>query len=103
MTPEEFRQHGHALIDWIADYRKRLARSEFAVLSQRDPGALLASLPAAPPVAAEAFEAIAADLDRLILPACSHFQSPDFFGIIAIARNLASIPCFPSSIGRTSR
>jgi len=91
MTPDEFRHHGHALIDWIADYRERLARSEFAVLSQREPGALLASLPAAPPVEPEAFEAIAADLDRLILPACSHFQSPDFFGYFPNNGLLASV------------
>lgn len=91
MTPDEFRHHGHALIDWIADYRERLARGEFAVLSQREPGALLASLPAAPPVEPEAFDAIAADLDRLILPACSHFQSPDFFGYFPSNSLLASV------------
>ena len=91
MTPDEFRHHGHALIDWIADYRERLARGEFAVLAQREPGALLASLPAAPPVEPEAFEAIAADLERLILPACSHFQSPDFFGYFPNNGLLASV------------
>ena len=26
MTPEEFRRAGHELIDWIADYRERVAR-----------------------------------------------------------------------------
>jgi aromatic-L-amino-acid decarboxylase len=91
MTPDEFRRHGHALIDWIADYRERLARGEFAVLSQREPGALLASMPAAPPAEPEAFEAIAADLERLILPACSHFQSPDFFGYFPNNGLLASV------------
>ena len=25
MTPEEFRKHGHAVVDWIADYRARVA------------------------------------------------------------------------------
>ena len=24
MTPEEFRKHGHAVVDWIADYRARV-------------------------------------------------------------------------------
>lgn len=91
MTPDEFRHHGHALVDWIADYRERLARSEFAVLAQREPGALLAALPASPPDAPESFAAIAADLERLILPACSHFQSPDFFGYFPNNGLLASV------------
>ena len=91
MTPEEFRQHGHALIDWIADYRSRLARSEFPVLARQEPGALLARLPAAPPTEPEPFAAIAADLDRLILPACGHFQSPDFFGYFPSNGLLASV------------
>ncbi len=91
MTPDEFRQHGHALIDWIADYRERLARGEFAVLPQREPGALLASLPVAPPAEAESFADIAADLERLILPACGHFQSPDFFGYFPSNGLLASV------------
>lgn len=91
MTPEEFRQHGHALIDWIADYRERLAAGEFPVVRQREPGALLAALPATPPVEPEAFAAIAGDLDRLILPACSHFQSPDFFGYFPSNGLLASV------------
>jgi aromatic-L-amino-acid/L-tryptophan decarboxylase len=91
MTPEEFRQHGHALIDWIAGYRTRLARSEFAVLSQCEPGALLAQLPAEAPMEPEPFAAIADDLDRLILPACAHFQSPDFFGYFPSNGLLASV------------
>jgi len=24
MTPEDFRRHGHAIVDWIADYYKRI-------------------------------------------------------------------------------
>ena len=34
MTPEEFRQFGHELIDFIADYRERASRGEFPVLAR---------------------------------------------------------------------
>ena len=36
MTPEEFRRHGHAVVDWIADYQSRI--ESFPVLSQVKPG-----------------------------------------------------------------
>ena len=80
MTPEEFRRAGHDLVDWIADYRERAVRGEFPVMSRNTPGALRAALPKAPPAAPESFDAIRRDLDELILPACTHWQDPRFFG-----------------------
>ena len=80
MTPEEFRRAGHELIDWIADYRERVARAEFPVMARTAPGALRDALPKSPPQAGEPFEAIRRDLDELILPACTHWQDPRFFG-----------------------
>jgi aromatic-L-amino-acid decarboxylase len=91
MTPAEFRRHGHALIDWIADYRERVARGEFPVLPQRVPGALLTELPSAPPLDPEPFERLLGDLESKVLPACSHFQSPDFFGYFPSNSLLASV------------
>ena len=43
MTPDEFRRHGHAVVDWIADYHSRI--ESFPVLSQVKPGEIRASLP----------------------------------------------------------
>ena len=80
MTPEEFRRAGHELIDWIADYRERVARAEFPVMARIAPGALRDALPKSPPREPEAFAAIQRDLDALILPACTHWQDPRFFG-----------------------
>lgn len=77
MTPEEFRRHGRAVIDWIADYYERI--ESFPVQSQVLPGAIRASLPADPPATGEAFDSILADVDRLILPGITHWQSPNFF------------------------
>ena len=80
MTPEEFRRAGHELIDWIADYRERVARAEFPVMARTPPGTLRAALPTAPPRDAEDFAIIRRDLDALILPACTHWQDPRFHG-----------------------
>ena len=77
MTPEEFRRHGHAVIDWIADYRANVEK--YPVLSQAKPGQIRAGLPANPPAQGEAFEKILGDIDKLILPGVTHWQSPNFF------------------------
>jgi aromatic-L-amino-acid decarboxylase len=77
MPAEEFRRAGKALIDWIADY---YARAEtLPVLSRAQPGALRAALPPNPPAEGKPFDAIFADIDRLILPGVTHWQSPNFF------------------------
>src|SRR5450631_4891480 len=77
MTPDEFRRHGHAVIDWIADYYQRV--ESFPVLSRTEPGQIRASLPENPPTKGEPFEAILGDVEKLILPGITHWQSPNFF------------------------
>jgi aromatic-L-amino-acid decarboxylase len=77
MTPEEFRRHGHAVIDWIADYQERI--ESLPVLSRVKPGELRAALPDDPPEKGEDFKEVLKDLDELILPGITHWQSPNFF------------------------
>jgi aromatic-L-amino-acid decarboxylase len=77
MTPEEFRQHGRQVVDWIADYLTRV--EQYPVLSRSAPGDVRRQLPAHPPEQAEAFEAVMADVERIILPGLTHWQSPNFF------------------------
>lgn len=77
MSPDEFRRNGYALIDWIADY---LAHTErYPVLSQLKPGDVYGALPTAAPEQGEPFEAMIADVDRIIMPGITHWQSPSFF------------------------
>ncbi|HKY56069.1 MAG TPA: pyridoxal-dependent decarboxylase [Anaerolineales bacterium] len=89
MNPEEFRRAGHQLIDWIADYRARVA--EFPVRSKLGPGAIRAALPKAPPTDPEPFEGIFSDLEEIILPGLSHWQSPNFFGYFPSNGDLSSV------------
>ena len=78
MTPEEFRRHGHALIDWLADYHTRVA--ELPVRPSVEPGDVRAALPAHPPEHGEAFADVLSDLDEVIVPGLTHWQHPSFFG-----------------------
>ena len=78
MTPEEFRRHGHALIDWIADYRAH--QEERPVRARSAPGEVRARLPQRPPESPEPFESVIADLDTLIVPGLTLWQHPRFFG-----------------------
>ena len=77
MSPDEFRRHGHAVVDWIADYYTRI--ESFPVLSRAEPGQIRASLPPNPPAQGESFPTILADIEKLILPGVTHWQSPNFY------------------------
>src|SRR6187402_2579666 len=77
MTPDEFRRHGHALIDWIADYVENV--ETHPVASRVAPGDVRAQLPEHPPTAREPFEDVMADLDRVVVPGLTHWQHPSFF------------------------
>jgi len=77
MTPDEFRRWGHAVVDWVANYQRRV--ESLPVLATVQPGQVRASLPPEPPVHGEPFDAILADVDRLVLPGITHWQSPNFF------------------------
>ena len=72
MTPEEFRRNGYALIDWVAEYLARVG--SLPVTSAAQPGDIRAQLPSHPPAQAEGFDAVLADLDRVILPGLTHWQ-----------------------------
>lgn len=91
MNIEEFRRFGHELIDWIADYREKAQAGEFPVMTRVAPGALKAQLPGTPPDAPEPFEAVVRDLTKVIVPACSHFQDPRFFGYFPANGSLSAV------------
>lgn len=89
MTSEEFRRIGHELIDWLADYRANVA--EFPVMAQVAPGDIRARLPDQPPEAGEDLSDLLGDLETLILPGLTHWQSPRFFGYFPANAELSSV------------
>lgn len=89
MNPEEFRQVGHQLIDWIADYRTRIA--DLPVMSRSEPGEIRDQFPGVPPELPESFDNIFRDLDQIIVPGLSHWQHPNFYGYFPSNGELASV------------
>lgn len=78
MTPDEFRRHGAEVVEWIARYLERI--EELPVLSRVAPGEVRAQLPPHPPEEGEhSFAAMLADVDRIVVPGITHWQSPGFF------------------------
>ncbi len=77
MTPDEFRRQGHEVVEWVARYMERV--EDLPVVSSVEPGEVRALLPEHPPERPERWEDILADVDRVVLPGVTHWQSPNFF------------------------
>jgi len=77
MTTEEFRKHAHELVDWMAGYMENIER--YPVKSPVKPGEIFNKLPEYPPLNSESFNSLMSDLDEIIMPGITHWQSPNFF------------------------
>jgi aromatic-L-amino-acid decarboxylase len=89
MNKEDFRRFGHEFVDWIADYFERV--EDLPVLATIEPGDLKAQLPEAPPKQGEPMDRILADVDRLIVPALTHWSHPSFFAYFATSTSAPGI------------
>jgi aromatic-L-amino-acid decarboxylase len=89
MTPEEFRQYGHAIVDLIADHRAHVA--ERPVMAVTAPGEVKAKLPASPPTMPEPMDDVLRDLQSVVLPGLTEWQHPRFFGYFPSNHSLASV------------
>ena len=74
---EAFRRNAHALVDWVADYLGGLGARP--VREPAEPGDVRAKLPEHAPEHPEAFDAVLADLDRVVVPGLTHWQHPGWF------------------------
>ena len=89
MDAADFRRHGYALVEWIADY---LADAErYPVLPRVEPGDVRRALPTEAPEQGELFETIIADFDRVLVPALTHWNHPGFFGYFAITASAPGV------------
>jgi aromatic-L-amino-acid/L-tryptophan decarboxylase len=85
----DFRADGAAALEWAARYLERVG--ELPVLAQVKPGELSAQLPGAAPEEAEPFADVLRDLDELLLPAFTNWQSPRFFSYFAVTSSEPAI------------
>jgi aromatic-L-amino-acid decarboxylase len=77
MTPDDFRKHGHELVEWMAGYMENVG--SFPVKSSVAPGDIFKQIPDYPPSESESFNSFISDIDKIIMPGITHWQSPDFF------------------------
>jgi aromatic-L-amino-acid decarboxylase len=77
-----FRDDGEAALDWVAAYLDGV-RERQPVLAQVEPGDVRAALPGSPPDDPEPFSAVLGDLDAVLAPGLTHWQSPRFFAYFA--------------------
>lgn len=89
MSPAEFRKHGHAVIDWIADYLDR--PEQWPVLPDVQPGELRSALPQSPPLHGEQMDTILEDFQHFIVPATTHWNHPAFMAYFANSSTAAGV------------
>ena len=89
MPIEEFRKYGYEVVDWIANYFEHL--EELPVLSQVQPDWLKDNIPSSAPETGEDFGAILSDVDKLILPAVTHWNHPNFHGLFSTSTSSVGI------------
>ncbi len=89
MPVSEFRKQGKKMVDLIADYLENVEK--YPVLSQVKPGEIRAQLPTSAPDEGEPFEAMMKDVDQIILPGITHWQSPNFFAYFPSNNSAPSI------------
>ncbi|HEV2581404.1 MAG TPA: pyridoxal-dependent decarboxylase [Ktedonobacteraceae bacterium] len=82
MTPGDFRAYAHQAVDWMADYLENI--EAYPVLAQTAPGDIQDWLPSSPPRQPESMETIFADIDRVIMPGITHWNSPGFLAYFGI-------------------
>jgi aromatic-L-amino-acid decarboxylase len=81
MDPDAYRNAARLVADWTADYLRDV--EDFPVLSPAQPGSVRRALPDSPPRAGESIESVLADVDELLIPATTHWQSPGFMAYFA--------------------
>lgn len=89
VTPDEFRTHGHELIDWIAEYIDSVEQRPVA--AQVAPGDVRSQLPEHPPTKLESFDVVMADVERVIVPGLTQWQHPGFFAYFPANTSYSSI------------
>lgn len=89
LSARALREHGHELVDWLADHWERL--EQLPTQADVEPGWVRGQLPPRPPEHGEAFADVLADLDRIIVPALTHWQHPGFFAYFPSNISTASV------------
>ncbi|MEO8041127.1 MAG: pyridoxal-dependent decarboxylase [Acidobacteriota bacterium] len=89
MPEDDFRRFGYQVVDWIAEYFEHIG--EYPVLSKVEPDWLKDNLPTSAPEQGEDFGDVLKDVDRLILPAVTHWNHPNFHGLFSTSTSSVGV------------
>jgi len=89
MPSEDFRKFGYEIVDFIADYFENI--EQFPVLSQNQPNDLKNALPTSAPEKGEDFGEVLKDVEKLILPAVTHWNHPNFHGLFSTSTSSVGV------------
>lgn len=89
MDLQEYREYGKAMVDYIADYLDSIRRRR--VFPNVKPGYMRALLPDSAPEDGESFDVIFADIERVIMPGVTHWQSPQMHAYFPALNSPASL------------
>jgi len=89
MDLQDFRRHGHALIDWMADYFENVDKKP--VVSPVKPGEMLAQFPLDPPESPVDFDRLMDDFNKIIMPGITHWQHPGWHAYFTANNSYPSI------------
>ncbi|XP_069691727.1 aromatic-L-amino-acid decarboxylase-like isoform X1 [Periplaneta americana] len=89
MDVEEFRKFAKAAVDYVADYLENIR--ERPVLPSVEPGYLQELIPKEAPKKPEKWQDILTDMERVIMPGITHWQSPHFHAYFPAANSYPAI------------
>lgn len=89
MSGQDPRTQLLAAVHWVLDYLETVRT--LPVLARVRPGEVEAALPGHPPAAPEPMGRILEDIDRIVVPAVTHWNHPRFFGYFAITGSAPGI------------
>lgn len=89
MPADDFRHYGYQVVDWIADYFEHIG--ELPVLSRIEPNWLKDNIPESAPEKGEDFGDVLKDVDRLILPAVTNWNHPNFHGLFSTSTSSVGV------------
>ena len=85
----EFRDAGHRIVDWVADYLDNV--DQYDVLSRVQPGDVEKQFDAKPHDAGKSYGDLLAEFQSKLLPGITHWNHPAFFAYFSITGSQAGI------------
>ncbi|VVC42125.1 Hypothetical protein CINCED_3A006683 [Cinara cedri] len=89
MDSESFRECGKTVVDYIASYVDNIR--DRPVLSTMKPGYLYELVPPEAPVKGEDWKTVLADVEKIIMPGITHWNSPQFHAYFPTGNSFPSI------------